>query len=509
MLAAAMIFSLGIFGMMSVSADDALNPDVNFTGIVPLASTIETVAELVNTPAAKETIGADDAKTPKLDLVAETIDYGGLVVEAFAIDGKWKAGEPSDKDIEKLLKKGGKITLTNKYDAKGKKPQVGAAEKAAVYNNDGEGPNTGAVNTDPGDNVNAATNVPTQTEDPTGESNQNNKKNPTVKTESVDAIPGGSTWNLTVKTQNSGKAPKFVVNYAISADDTNTTAGKWVLTKAKGAKVGLTADELGVLAVGYAGSGKDPVDLFDDNGDQFWGAFPDADGLSVKSTEVDAKPGNQLYYVKYAPYVDAGIAYAATPAQKIKVADQIKNPQIKVDYKKDLVKLKKGQSIAFKVGSNQVTTIKYDGTKGTGVDAKGIVSLTEVLDSSDATVISLWVRASEKKPSSATVVYEGDTKRPVTEENAALAPEKGKLKLDKTLEVYDTAKKKWGGLPKVTKSGTFDVRLKATKEAPAGTTKTLTITWGNWNQEDIDAGAQANPKVTVEPKKGITAATIA
>ncbi|GHV12556.1 hypothetical protein FACS1894219_05690 [Clostridia bacterium] len=526
----AMVFSLGAFGTFSVSADDepaeVVIPNSDLTGIVlesPKAGVATTVgftyrAGTAGDAPASAAKNTTEAEGLYLDLVSEklvnTIKVGDeeksvVDIAGFKIGDKWKSGAPTDKDIAGLFKKGGTLVLTDHFTKDG--PTAGSVAKG---------------------------------------------------TEGTDgyeaAVPGGSTWTLTatVTLQNEGKAPKFIVDYAILADQTGATAGYWVLKAGKEATTGLTKTVLDNLTIAYAGNGKDPLNLIADDAttndvveSQLWGFFPTEEGLvgglNVFAIADGAKPKKKTYLVKYAPYVSGTTAYAGTPAQKISVADQQAAPKVKIDYKKDQLKLKVDQSIWFHgegSATGSYTVTEPTGTQGSddyvpGVYAddsfeigssdikadtavllqaksglipaeagKGFLGLKkgekDVIDlenflSSSETYAFVWNNASSKKPASAKTLITGAARQILG--NVDLAPAAGKLKVDtKKYEFYDTAKGKWGGAPKVTANvSNVKARLKSDgKTTAASAVGTFVATYGV-----IDASAK-------KPKSGVLTATI-
>ncbi|GHU34481.1 hypothetical protein FACS1894105_01320 [Clostridia bacterium] len=347
----AMVFSLGAFTVMPASAEaltgadaaqqDATKSLANQTGIQILPGSASAVAQAKIT-----TVGftyeanavnpqTDTTKNPGtdgtftaasspaaayglyFDLVSEklvNLKAGTGTVKflptigGYSLDGgsTWKTGAPDDKAITSLLKKGGTLVLTDIADSKGK-------------------PKEGVVGVEKTDTEPAVT-----------------------------AVIGGSTWtlNAVVTPQNNGKAPKFAVNYLLGADLTGATSGKWVLTANKGATEGLAAEELAKLSIAYSTDGKTPIDLTSpatgaDTRKDLWGYFPADGGIKVFETNAGSKPLKRTYLVRYAPYVEEGVAYPGTPAQKIGVVDQQAEPKVKIDLKKDQLKLKVGQTAFF------------------------------------------------------------------------------------------------------------------------------------------------------------------
>ncbi|GHU35381.1 hypothetical protein FACS1894105_03990 [Clostridia bacterium] len=470
-----------------------------------------------------------------------------LAIDAYSIDNgaKWIAGAPDEKAIANLIKKGGTLILTDHYDAALKGPAKGQV----------------AVKDDP------AT---------------------TEKDEGKENIDGGSKWVLAAAIQPAPKAPKYVLNYKIYEDQTGNSPGYWTLTAAKGAKVPLSDAVFSKLQIAYADKGKTPLDLANDItnndeykwtlGEQLWGYFPFGEyelsgAISVFPTPAGSKPDKRVYLVRTAPYVDGTKAYPGSPAQKISVVDQQAAPKLKVDLKKDQLKLKAGQTVFFAgeaeevdfpegktlytqpeldillgqegwiipptlktkgtqittffesvVGENVTDELKVAATYGEdeevftqilkgvkglipAVQGAGVVDFAkgnkDVVDlekflTEDKTYIVAWTNATEKKPASTKLILEAPARQLLGD--VTVASTKGKVKPEKIYEFFDTAKGKYGTVPKITSALTgVKARIKATNDAAASRPGIFSAAWGIYNPDD-DAKKQ---------KKGVTTAQIA
>lgn len=177
-----------------------------------------------------------------------------------------------------------------------------------------------------------------------------------------------------------------------------------------------------------------------------------------------------------------------TPASKIfKVtpANYGAAPKYKIDYKKETIKLKKGDSYAIGNGSyTLVTEVK-------GIELDVSAQLTA------GTVIKVQKSPTGKKPPTEVQMILPFTRGTLT--STTLTCANGKITTDmKIYEIYDSAKNKWGSLPKIAASGTYNIRLKTTVKGTSGNAAsvigTLNITYGVYDE--------------VKNKSGITGAVI-
>ncbi len=296
------------------------------------------------------------------------------------------------------------------------------------------------------------------------------------------------------KTEKPDAAPKFKVDYVTWEDPSGATTGQFILTKADGTVY--TAAELReTYEIGIA-SGK----TVDENG---YGIWPTKGGLTIGGLENGKTPKN-LYYIR----IPATETKPASKAAKVSVTGQQKAPKEKADYKKESIKLKKGEILYFgeeisgsltELSENAATYEDYAGKIVKGGDSGKVVDISAYITDTRNTVL-IWTAANAKKPASAIQTIKLAARAPIAAETITCA--KGKMTLDKKYEVYDPAKGKWGGAPKVTESGEYKIRLKMTVKAgkendttyAAGLEGTLKITYGEWD--------------TAKHKNGITAASI-
>ena len=299
-------------------------------------------------------------------------------------------------------------------------------------------------------------------------------------------------------------APKLKVDYSVYPNASGAAANQWGLTDSNGAA--LTTDDLALLDFGATDSkGKNLTDAG-------YGSWPASGGLRVAPLS-SGKSVALTYFVRVAPVAGSGEYTPASKVVKIKAKGLQKAPSLKVDYKNEVIKLKKDMSIYF--GSNVPSSgtipalsdsaAAYDDYAGkickvtTADQAKTGVKIGPYLTNARNTVI-IWSEATAKKPASALQTIELAARAET--EAKTLTVSKGKLTLPKTYEVYDAEKGKWGSLPKITESCELKIRVKATakggKESDttyaAGEIATLKITYGVYD--------------TAKDKSGITAAEI-
>lgn len=297
-------------------------------------------------------------------------------------------------------------------------------------------------------------------------------------------------------------APKFGVDYLTFADNTGKTAGQFVLTDKSGEA--LSQNDIQKYAIAVSADGKKA----DAKG---FGKWPLADGVYIP-TGNGAKQETAVYLVKTAPTEDT----PASKESKVKVKGLSKAPNIKVDYKNEVIKLKKGMVIFFgeeipargeteTLSENAKTYSDFAG-RIFGADSaeapKSGLAIGPYITNTRNKII-VWTMATAKKPASKPQVIELAARAPVGADGVTVS--NGKLTLDKKYEVYNEAKDKWGSCPKITESCELTIRLKATakggKESAgtfaASSFATLSVTYGVYDEEKNKEGvitAQIVPK---------------
>ncbi len=204
----------------------------------------------------------------------------------------------------------------------------------------------------------------------------------------------------------------------------------------------ISPDELKKLEIAVADTtGKKP----DESG---YGLWPKAGGIEVPELSGE-KVASKVYLIRTAPTSD-------TPAgkpQKLKVKGQQKAPKLKIDYKKEVLKGK--ENICVSAGGEMLAQ------NLTKEAAKAGVDISESLTEGSRTSIKVWIGASAKKAATAVQTIEAAARAAAPVSGTALTVTDGKFKLDKKYEVYNEAKQKWGGLPKITSSCILKLRVKA------------------------------------------------
>ena len=226
--------------------------------------------------------------------------------------------------------------------------------------------------------------------------------------------------------------------------------------------------------------------------------------MHVCGLDENGKTPKNVYYIR----IPATETKPASKVTKFSVTGQQKTPKEKADYKKESIKLKKGEILYFgeeikgsltELSESASTYEDFAGKIVKGGDSGKVVDISAYLTDTRNTVL-IWTAANAKKPASAIQTLKLAARAPIAAET--IACEKGKMKLDKKYEVYDPVKEKWGGAPKVTESEEYKIRLK------------LTAKGGKENDTTYAAGAEGTLKITygvydtAKKKSGITAASI-
>lgn len=198
---------------------------------------------------------------------------------------------------------------------------------------------------------------------------------------------------------------------------------------------------------------------------------PSGDWMLIASEGFPVLAGKEktTYLFRSAP----STASSFTPASKVfklTAANYGKAPKYKIDYKKEILKLKKGDR--YRIGATEYVTV---------ADAALELNVTEFLTAGQT--IRVKKTFDGKKPPT-----EVQKLAPLTRSTlsyAALTCAKGKISSDmKKYEIYDPSKSKWGGVPKVTSSGVFDIRLKTTAKGTSGNAASISgklqITYGEY-----------------------------
>ncbi|MCL2030356.1 MAG: hypothetical protein FWG93_02305, partial [Oscillospiraceae bacterium] len=401
-----------------------------------------------------EQVALTTDKWPTLNLKTEKLvpvsGAGNFSIAGFAINGKWKAGSPTDKDIAKLFNSGGTLAVTNKMSDKPKDgPHKGTAGKAEVLE-------SGTVG-EPG------------------------------YVAPVAAVAGSvSGYVITyAKIEKRPKALKLNINYALAADYTGETNGAWTLTEkgkatayeklslvqisapADGKK--LAATDTFSLFTAFAGTGTTPQDAYNS----------ELGGIGVKNM-VDGKAVKTTYFIQEVANKDGEKYTPATKASKVTASSIIKAPNAKPNYKTGDIKPKAGWAVSTKdpLITYYAKSPNADATKGLvteAVPAKDklpkLADISQSITGVETTPfdgITVFAYAIEKKPMSAKLYIKVATPAAAPTSGVSVN-EKGKVTLDKTLEARPEtpADAKWGKAPALAapanaREDIFIVRLKGT-----------------------------------------------
>lgn len=195
---------------------------------------------------------------------------------------------------------------------------------------------------------------------------------------------------------------------------------------------------------------------------------------------VQSPPANgmkkTMYIVRSSPSACDGVYTPASKPFKVTPATFGAAPKYNPDYKKEVLKLKNGDT--YMIDTDNIT-VTVNNSKGLELNISSYIT-------SGATIL-VWKNATDKKPATQiqTITFVARAEMP----SSTFACAKGKITTNiKAYEVYDTTKKKWGTIPKVTTAGTYtyQIRLKSTAKATknvwggnaAGLAGTLTIAFG-------------------------------
>ncbi|GHV32573.1 hypothetical protein FACS18949_03910 [Clostridia bacterium] len=282
-----------------------------------------------------------------------------------------------------------------------------------------------------------------------------------------------------------GNVDRLVVNYQLTADPSGFSYGAWIMAT----KAGVVPENIESYAITESEDGRTPDYAW-------WKMSRDGEDLLDYKTK---------YLVCALPVTEEGQYRPAGKVFKFAVAPYSEPPAVKVDYKKEVIKLKAGQVLfggSYKELESDGVPLEVNGNvtmkpKMLIVAAgKGVtVSLAEYL-AEETTKLTIWKLATARKPMSDT----GDVwlaARAVLD-TKTLNASGGKLTLDAKYEVFGGIK--WGKLPKLSAAQTFDIRLKSTvksgRDGVSGSAASfagkLEVAYGEWKLG----------------KLGITAATI-
>ena len=305
------------------------------------------------------------------------------------------------------------------------------------------------------------------------------------KWDSKEKAPASDAVILTFdKTEKQATKPKFKIDYVTYADATGETTGQFILTDAEG--TAYTASALrSTYEIGIA-SGKS---LNEDG----YGVWPVNGGLTIAKVESN-KVQKTVYYIRTAATTTA----PASKEVKISVSGQQKAPNLKIDYKKEVIKGKEGLTI--RCGE---TYLVKNISKEDAKDSLKEISIATYLTVGERAEFDIWLSATAKKPASAIQTINAAARAAAATSSADVVTiSNGKLSLKKGYEAYDTDKQKWGGLPKIEASCVISIRKKA--DAKAGKENDTTYASGETMKLEVTYGVTDASK----DKSGVTAAIL-
>ncbi|MDR2878292.1 MAG: InlB B-repeat-containing protein [Fusobacteriales bacterium] len=290
----------------------------------------------------------------------------------------------------------------------------------------------------------------------------------------------------TVEKRPKANILKLKPNYAVLEDPTGVTAGKWVLAE-KGSD---TAIIDGYQIVRFP-NGKLPKPPQKIN----WEDMPAGIEILPYGSE------KQTYFVRSSPITENGQYIPASKPFKIKPAVQTKAPKVKADYKKEIIKLKRGDMIfagtVEQLGNpyilcdspnaslTDMTLLYITAPKGTSVSISDYLSTT-------ANTVIIWKAGTDKKTPSMKQIY---TLAPRAElKETMLKGSKGKITFPKTHETFNG--NKWGK-PRISSEDIFSIRLKPTAKGTgvkdsgkaASATGSFKVSWGVYDSAKGKEGA--------------------
>lgn len=120
---------------------------------------------------------------------------------------------------------------------------------------------------------------------------------------------------------------------------------------------------------------------------------------SETSDKVSYKSIKEYYFVSTVPYIKDGVYYPASKPAKLAVSSYAKPPAMKIDYKKETMKLIAGAVFEDKQIYNGIVSVQTAKSK-----TEGVVSVTEMLDN-DCLEGSYQIAPTAKKPASCPVFW--------------------------------------------------------------------------------------------------------
>lgn len=319
----------------------------------------------------------------------------------------------------------------------------------------------------------------------------------TVNPSAKDFTGAGTVWVVTQTINARPAAPKIVIDYRIGN-------GKFIIqtdktkTKSEWADADIECAQ-GMLYKAGAATYGDNVNFID---------FPTT-GVALAPNMSDGKQDKtRTYFFRLKPVIDLE-AKAITPLsdnskpKATKVPGLLAAPKPKVDYKKELIKLKVGDEYVVASETSLVASPTSLIPDKDAAKAGLVFGNSESANKFEVPVggkmyvgIRTATNIAKNKPQSAVAIvpvvgYQGWTAALTAKIQGGLDKTTGKYKAPKDIkfEAYDETKGKWGGI-KLNKTGdtTLDIRVKSTAKYDAK---------GTLEKDMLKSGTTASELVTV------------
>lgn len=287
----------------------------------------------------------------------------------------------------------------------------------------------------------------------------------------------------------------LTVNYSYCKDDYGITNGQWVLMR--GSEMAPMENyEIGISdskgsSIGSKGYGTWP-------GVRDGLAWNEYGGVWVSDLSKNGKTAKETYYYRITARIDAAnYAVPASKAKKVRVSTVLAVPKVKVDYKNEIIKLKKGMNILFgdlpvlPSGGNRAISYILDldnlnseadylgaglvNIKVTSTAVKKGIKLENYISATQTNEFHIWIAAQSNKPASVILNYSIAKRAPApTSVSKVVTIKNGRARLSKGYEIYNSTKGKWAkSLPSdITDNTEFIIREAATAKGGRENNKT-------------------------------------
>jgi len=252
-------------------------------------------------------------------------------------------------------------------------------------------------------------------------------------------------------------APAVAVNYRIGAENNEfvlTRKGSTISSFKNGIEIGRENPATG-RTVCSKHFGK------------FYGVDGTTNGIKLTGL-VSGKQSKAVYFIRTAPQYENDVYTAASKPKKISVKGLAKPTNRKINYKTEMIKLRKDDM--------------YSGAQSLTVEAKSFDQNVSA-EITNGREIRINRAATDKKPATVPQVIRPIRRATLSRvDDVTIGETNKKLALSAIYEVFNPATEKWGKLPKVTTSTSFDVRIKSTaKVTAAGATGSAASVSGKLN----------------------------